>query len=54
VITITQKSAVDRLVEIANGDTGQWRIVADFLLDWWNAVECGGFNLANYGPWISR
>lgn len=43
----TQKAALDRLVEIANGDTGQCRIVADFLLAWWNAPECGGFDLTN-------
>lgn len=46
-ITTSQKVALDRLVEIAQGDTGQCRIVADFLLAWWNAPECGGFNLTN-------
>jgi hypothetical protein len=27
------------------GNSGQSRIVADFLLAWWNADECGGFDL---------
>lgn len=37
--------ALRRLVQIAKGDTGQSRHVADFLLAWWNADACGGFNL---------
>lgn len=37
--------ALDRLVKIAQSDTGQSRRVADFLLAWWNAGECGGFDL---------
>jgi hypothetical protein len=40
-ITETQRDALNRLIEIAQGDTGQCRIVADFLLAWWNADECG-------------
>ncbi len=39
------RAAVSRLIEIARRDTGQSRIVANFLLAWWNAEECGGFNL---------
>jgi hypothetical protein len=46
-ITETQRDALNRLIEIAQGDTGQCRIVADFLLAWWNADECGGFNLTH-------
>ena len=33
--------------DIARGDTGQSRIVANFLLAWWNADEYGGFNLTD-------
>lgn len=29
----------------AQGDTGQSRRVADFLLAWWNAASCGAFDL---------
>jgi hypothetical protein len=46
-ITETQRDALNRLIEIAQRDTGQCRIVADFLLAWWNADECGGFNLTH-------
>jgi hypothetical protein len=37
--------ALKRLIDIARGDTGQSRTVANFLLAWWNAEECGGFDL---------
>jgi len=40
------RAALERLIEIAQSDTGQSRIVANFLLAWWNAQECGGFDLA--------
>lgn len=40
-----EKDALGRLMAIASGDTGQSRRVADFLLAWWNAGECGGFDL---------
>jgi hypothetical protein len=39
------RSALERLIAIALCDTGQSRIVANFLLAWWNAEECGGFDL---------
>lgn len=39
--------ALDRLVKIAQSDTGQSRRVADFLLAWWNAQECGSFDLTD-------
>ena len=42
-----EDAALHRLVAIAQGDTGQSRRVADFLLAWWNAGECGGFDLTN-------
>ena len=31
------RAALERLIQIAQGDTGQSRIVANFLLAWWNA-----------------
>jgi hypothetical protein len=48
-MTTDQKAALERLLAIAQSDTGQARRVADFLLAWWNAGECGGFDLTN--PW---
>ena len=46
-MTAEQKAALQRLIAIAQTDTGQARRVADFLLAWWNAGECGGFDLTN-------
>jgi hypothetical protein len=40
-----EAAALSRLVRIAQGDTGQSRRVADFLLAWWNAGSCGSFDL---------
>ena len=40
-----EETALRRLIEIARRDTGQSRRVADFLLAWWNAAQCGGFDL---------
>jgi hypothetical protein len=42
-----QRAALQRLISIAQSDTGQARRVADFLLAWWNAGSCGGFDLTN-------
>lgn len=42
-----QESAMNRLLQIANTDSGQGGKVADFLLSWWNASTCGGFDLTN-------
>jgi hypothetical protein len=39
------RPALGRLIRIAQGDSGQCRIVADFLLAWWDARACGGFDL---------
>lgn len=39
------RAALDRLIHIAQRDTGQSRRVANFLLAWWNAEACGGFDL---------
>ena len=41
------RAALERLIQIAQGDTGQSRIVANFLLAWWNAAEFGGFDLTD-------
>ncbi|MEX3816570.1 hypothetical protein AB3X96_41640 [Paraburkholderia sp. BR13439] len=40
-----ERAALERLVEHARGDTGQSRRVADFLLAWWNAGQCGSYDL---------
>ncbi len=40
-----QKAALERLIKIAQADTGQSRMTAEFLLSWWNASNCGGFDL---------
>jgi len=40
-------AALDRLLAIARSDTGQSRRVANFLLAWWNAGACGGFDLTD-------
>jgi hypothetical protein len=42
-----EQAALERLIKIAQGDTGQSRRVADFLLAWWNAGDCGSFDLTN-------
>ena len=47
VITADQQAALKRLLHHAQGDTGQSGRVANFLLAWWNAEECGGFDLAD-------
>ena len=39
--------AVHRLLRIAQSDTGQSRLVANFLLAWWNASRDGGFDLTD-------
>jgi hypothetical protein len=38
---------LERLIRIAQGDSGQCRVVANFLLAWWNAAEYGGFDLTD-------
>jgi len=44
-IPVRAKAALERLIKIAQRDTGQSRMVAEFLLSWWNAANCGGFDL---------
>jgi hypothetical protein len=39
-----QQAALERLLAIAAQYTGQSRRCADFLLAWWNAGSCGGFD----------
>lgn len=42
-----ETAALRRLLDVANSDTGQSRRVASFLLAWWNAGTCGGFDLTD-------
>jgi len=42
--TSNEKMALDRLILEAKTPTGEGGRVADFLLAWWNADTCGGFN----------
>ncbi|MCJ9674012.1 MULTISPECIES: hypothetical protein [unclassified Neorhizobium] len=39
--------ALEKLLNIAQGDTGQGRRVTNFLLAWWNADIHGGFDLTD-------
>lgn len=39
--------ALARLIRVASRDTGQSCRVANFLLAWWNATNCGGFDLTD-------
>lgn len=41
------EEALLRLLDVAYRDTGQSRRVASFLLAWWNADTCGGFDLTD-------
>lgn len=41
------KAALERLIAIAFRDTGQSKKVADFLLGWWCAEECGGWDVTD-------
>ncbi|UNP30727.1 DUF7673 family protein [Lysobacter gummosus] len=38
------KKDLELLIDVASNDTGQSRRVANLLLSWWNADECGGFD----------
>lgn len=42
-----EHAALVRLIKVAESDTGQSRRVAGFLLAWWNATDCGGFDLTD-------
>lgn len=50
---IQAKAALERLIELAKGDTWQCRKVADFLLSWWNAPECGAWDVTDV-RWLDR
>lgn len=41
------RGAFERLLNLAQSDTGQSRRVANFLLAWWNADSLGGFDIAD-------
>ena len=41
------KLALERLLDVAHRDSGQSKKVANFLLAWWNAETCGGFDLTD-------
>jgi hypothetical protein len=43
-ISEQSKASLERLIDVARGYGGQSRIVAGFLLAWWNAEECGAFD----------
>ncbi len=42
----TTRTAFERLLKIAQSDTGQSRRVASFVLAWWNATDHGGLDIA--------
>ncbi len=46
-MNIEQDAALNRLIRIAQRDSGQARKVAAFLLAWWNTETCGGFDLTD-------
>lgn len=43
-LTNEVRAALERLIGHAKRDSGQSRRCADFLLAWWNAAQCGGFD----------
>lgn len=43
-MTAAEIKSFELLMSAARNDTGQSRRVADFLLAWWNAVECGAWD----------
>jgi hypothetical protein len=45
--TAEELAALDRLLAHAQRDSGQSRVVADFLLAWWNSGSCGAFDLTS-------
>lgn len=47
-MTQDEQDALERLMEIAKSDTGQSRLCANFLLAWWNASNCGGFDFTDF------
>jgi hypothetical protein len=47
-IDLDTRAALDRLIRVAQDDTGQSRHVADLLLAWYNASENGGFDFTSF------
>ena len=45
--TEDERDALNRLISIAKNDSGQSGYCANFLLAWWNAQTCGGFDLTD-------
>lgn len=45
--TQAAKEALRRLMVLAYGDSGASQAAANFLLGWWNAKTCGGFDLTD-------
>ena len=45
--TEQEHEALVRLLRVARKDTGQSRKCAAFLLAWWNAEACGGFDITD-------
>lgn len=46
-MTEAERAALERLICIAKASTGQSQRVANFLLAWWNAGDCGSFDLTD-------
>ena len=44
---VAAAAALRRLLDLARGDTHQCRRVGNFLLAWWNAGSCGGWDLTD-------
>ncbi len=42
------RAALERLIRVAQSDTGQSRHIADLLLAWWSASENGGFDFTSF------
>lgn len=42
-----EQAALERLLDVARSDTGQSSRCANFLLAWWNATSCGGFDFTD-------
>lgn len=43
-MTAIEIRSLEQLLAAARNDTGQSGQVADFLLSWWSAADCGGWD----------
>lgn len=43
-MTAIEIRSLEQLLAAARNDTGQSGRVADFLLSWWSAADCGGWD----------